>query len=176
MTQVSSVYAASLFSLAQDENKTDALLKELKEVCSLFNENKDYSAILDSPVIPLKERHGLIDEAFRDADEYVINFIKILCAKKKAHTFPECVKQYENLYNKANNIEKVTVVTAVELSNTAKEKLVKKLEDVYSKNILPEYRIDKGILGGIIIRTENSQTDASVRSRLEALKAHICDN
>lgn len=175
MSSVTSVYASSLFSLAQDENKLDLIMEELKELLSVFSQNSEYCNLLDSPVIALSERLLLIDEAFSDTDEYIINFIKILCEKKCMHLFPACAKHFEKLYNKANNIEKVTVITAVPLSDSLKEKLISKFEKEYSKKIVPEYRIQEEILGGIIIRTENSQTDASVRSRLDAIKAQICD-
>ena len=176
MSSVASVYASSLFSLAQDENKVESIMEELKELSSVFSENADYCNLLDSPIVSLTERLSLIDAAFSDADEYIVNFIKILCEKKCVHLFSDCVKHFEKLYNKANNIEKVTVITAVPLSNSLKEKLISKLEQEYSKKIVPEYKIDKEILGGIIIRTENSQTDASVRSRLDAIKAQICNS
>ena len=47
------------------------------------------------------------------------------------------------------------------------------LERETGKKVIPDYKTDKSILGGIIIRTENSQTDASVLSRLEAIKAQL---
>ena len=173
MTQISSVYASSLFSLAEDENKIDTIMEELKELSVVFSENRDYPALLDSPTIPLSERLSLIDNAFSGVDEYIINFLKILCEKKCVYAFSDCAKHFEKLYNKANNIEKITVITAVPLSDSLKEKLVKKLGAEYNKKIVPEYKVDSKILGGIIIRTENSQTDASVRSRLDAIKAQL---
>lgn len=176
MNSLTSVYASSLFSLALDENKIDIIMEELNELSAVFSENPEYLSLLDSPIVNLTERLELIDKAVSDADEYVVNFIKILCEKKCAHLFPACAKHFEKLYYKEKNIEKVTVITAVELNDALKEKLITKLEDEYKKTILPEYKVQEEILGGIIIRTENSQTDASVRSRLEAIKAQICDN
>ena len=173
MTQFSSVYAASLFSLAQDENMDSVIMKELLELMPVFLDNRDYATLLDSPTVPLAERLTLIDNAFSGFNEYVINFIKILCEKKSVHTFPDCVKHFEKLYNKANNIEKVTVITAHPLGDAVKEKLIAKLEKEYSKKIVPEYKTDADIIGGIIIRTDNSQTDASVRTRLDAIKAQL---
>lgn len=176
MSSFSAVYAASLFSLAQDENIEAAVMEELMEISQIFEQNKDYSKLLDTPTLPLQERLGLIDSAFSDSQEYVLNFIKLLCEKKCTYAFSDCVKQYEKLYNKANNIEKITVITAIPLSDALKEKLLSKLEKEYEKKVVAEFRIDKEILGGIVIRTENSQTDASIRSRLDAIKAQICDN
>ena len=41
------------------------------------------------------------------------------------------------------------------------------------KKVRPEYSVDETLVGGIILRTENSQTDASVRARLESLHTQI---
>ena len=57
-----------------------------------------------------------------------------------------------------------------------KARVQDKLEKDYNKKIIAEYKIDKSIIGGIIIRTENSQTDASVKSRLGKMRAVLSEN
>ena len=71
-------YANSLFSLAEDEDITQAVMDELKEVENILKDNNEYIRLLDSPTIPLPERHKLVEEAFSSLMEYVLNFIKIL--------------------------------------------------------------------------------------------------
>ena len=68
---------------------------------------------------------------------------------------------------------KSAAITAVPLSDELREKLIKKLEKDTGKTIALEQRVDKSILGGIILRTENSQTDASVRARLDAIRTEL---
>lgn len=173
MKSFSLTYAHSLFSLAEDENLTEDIYKELLELSEIFAENSDYASLLDSPTLPVMQRLALIDDAFKGCLEYVVNFIKILCEKKCVHLFPDCVKEYEKLYNKKLGIEKVTAITAVPLSSELQNKLALKLEKEYGKKIKLELKVDKSILGGIILRTENSQTDASLRARLDSIKAQL---
>ena len=173
MKSLSLVYASSLFSLCEEEDKCESVLDHLLCVYKIFKDNPDYCTLLDSPIVPLSQRHSLIEEAFLGLDEYVLNFIKILCEKKITHMFFDCVKQYEKLYNKKNNIESVTVITATAMSSSLKEKLVLKIEKDLRKKVSVEYKTDKSLIGGIIVRTENSQTDASVRARLEDVKAQL---
>ncbi len=149
------------------------IMDELLALRSVFLENADYAPLLDSPTVPLATRLSLIDEAFEGVNEYVKNFIKILCEKKCTHLFPDCVKNFEKLYNKKYNIENVTVITAVPLSESLREKLRAKLSGDLGKEIILDLKVDKNILGGLIIRTENSQTDASVRARLDAIRAQL---
>lgn len=173
MKSAAITYAHSLFSLAEEENKEQEIFEELTELVGIFTENPEYTVLLDSPTVNVSERCTLIDEAFSVCGEYVKNFLKILCEKKYIHIFPECVKEYEKQYNKKLGIEKVTAITAVPLSDELREKLIKKLEKDTGKTIALELRVDKSILGGIILRTENSQTDASVRARLEGIRTEL---
>lgn len=173
MKSTAITYAHSLFSLAEEENKEQEIFEELTELVGIFTENPDYMVLLDSPTVNVSERCNLIDEAFSACGEYVKNFLKILCEKKYIHIFPECVREYEKQYNKKLGIEKVTAITAVPLSDELREKLIKKLEKDTGKTIALAERVDKSILGGIILRTENSQTDASVRARLDGIRAEL---
>lgn len=173
MKSLSTVYSASLFSLADEENVLTQIMDELLALKSIFSENADYALILDSPTIDVTSRLALIDEALSDAHEYVKSFVKILCEKKCVHLFGECIGHFEKLYNKKFNIENVTVITAFPLSDALREKLRAKLGKDLGKEIILDLKVDKDLLGGLIIRTENSQTDASVRARLEAIKAQL---
>jgi len=167
------VYANSLFSLSEEDGCSEKVLSDILLASDLIRENADYVNLLSSPVIELKERLGLIDEAFKDMHIYVVNLLKLLCEKRSVKLFDKCAKDFEELFNKKNNIEKISVITAVPLTDTLREKLIKKLTGERGKRIILEEKVDKSILGGIIVRTENSQEDASVRGRLEALKKHL---
>ena len=173
MKSLAVTYAHSLFALAEEENKEKEIFDELTELSLIFRENPEYTVLLDSPTVNVSERCNLIDEAFSVCGEYVKNFLKILCEKKYIHIFPDCVREYEKQYNKKLGIEKVTAITAVPLSKELTEKLISKLEKDTGKKIALELKVDKSILGGIILRTENSQTDASVRARLEGIRSEL---
>lgn len=173
MKSFSKTYAASLFSLCEEENLTGVIMDDIKTASTVFEENKEYAVILDSPVIPQNERLSLIDGAFSSLHEYVGNFIKILCEKKSVYLFPSCAKEFELLYNKKNDIEKVTAITATKLNDRLSQKLVEKLEEQTGRKIVLECKVDPSLIGGIVLRTENSQTDASVRLRLDKILASL---
>ena len=173
MSSFANIYGASLFSLADDESLTDVIMEQLSEIDVILKDNPDYTLLLNSPTIPVEKRIGFVDEAFSSMHEYVLNFIKLLCEKKCIHVFSECVKNYRKFYNDKHNIETVTAITAVPLSDELRAKLCKKLEKESGKKIVLDEKVDNSILGGIILRTQNSQTDASVRARLNAIREKI---
>lgn len=176
MKSMSLTYAHSLFSLAEDEGLVEKVYEEIASIGKILCESPDYEVLLDSPTIPTQKRFELIDEAFASYMEYVVNLVKILCEKRCMHIFRDLVKEYEKLYYEKLGIKRVTAITALPLSDELRTKLVAKLEKEWGKKIELTEKVDASILGGIVLRTDNSQTDASVRTKLELLKAQIASD
>lgn len=64
-------------------------------------------------------------------------------------------------------------MTAIPLQGPLFDKLKEKLEQVTGKQVILTNQVDPSILGGVIIRMQDDQVDASVKTRLEDLKQHI---
>ena len=59
------------------------------------------------------------------------------------------------------------------MSEKIKQKLVEKLEKVTGKNVVIDEKIDKSLLGGIVVKYDNTEIDSSVKSKLDKLKRQI---
>ena len=64
MTQAARVYGESMYELALSEGLSSEILKEMKVIRRLFQENPDYVHLLSEPSIPGNERIDLIETAF----------------------------------------------------------------------------------------------------------------
>ena len=65
------------------------------------------------------------------------------------------------------NLCVVEVVTAVELDDHLREVIKKKADQELGKNVVLEERVDKSILGGIIMSANGQRIDASVLTQIE---------
>ena len=65
------------------------------------------------------------------------------------------------------------VVSAVELSATQKKNLGQSLEKKTGKKIEAKYAVDKGLLGGIVVRIGDTVYDGSLRHRLNEMRATL---
>ena len=142
MTKTGKLYGDSLYELALEKNVeqrtySKELLDELRIVKSLFDENPDYIRLLQEPSIPRKTRLGLIDKAFgAQADEYLVNFLKLLCEEELLSEFSGCEEEYRQRFQKDHNIAEAHVDSAVTLSRQQKAALKAKLEEVWKKEII----------------------------------------
>lgn len=171
------LYSSSLYSAAVEEGASKEVYDSLELVRALVSENPEYIKLINSANVPLETREGLIDEAFSgNVHVFVLNFMKLLAKRRIADIFVPCVKNYEKLYFKDNNIERAKVITAFELDNAKKEKIVDRIASSTGKTVIPEFIVSPDIVGGIVIETETSAIDASVKTKLEAIRRYISKN
>lgn len=174
---VEKAYSQALYEAALSDGKTKRIYDELSAVSKLFLKNSDYQRLLDSPLISKEEKRGLIDEAFSGrADEYIVNFLKVLCDNGRMSLFCKIAEEYEKRFNSDNGILKVQAITAQPLDGELFEKLRKKLEQISGKRVVLENTTEPGLLGGVILKAGGRQLDATVRSQLLKLRDKLRGN
>ncbi len=99
----------------------------------------------------------------------------ILTENLLAHKLVDCIKFFDNEYNRANKIEKITVITAVPLNDDEVDRLKKSLESKRKHNVILYNKVDTKILGGMIIEYSDSLTDASIATGLNNMKKDLLD-
>lgn len=175
MNERIALYSTSLYDVAKEENCTESVYESLNDTAQLIND--DYVKLLMSASLKGEERENLIDEAFGESvHPYVLNFMKILAKKRNFDIFIPCVSEFKKKYCKDNNIENATITTAVPLSDEKKKDVLEKLERSTGKTIDAVFKVDDGIIGGIIIETETSAIDGSVAGKLRNIERHITKN
>lgn len=168
------VYAEALFELAEEENNLDCIAKEIETVSKIMRENADFVKLLSSPTVSLSEKRSMLSKAFEGkVCDTVFNFLNVLCDNGRIGVLCACANRFKEMYNEKNNILCVTAVVSGELSENLKEKLTLKLESISGKRIILEEQIDKSIMGGIVLKYNNTQLDASVKTRLDNMRRQI---
>ena len=171
MTQVGSVYAEALYSLAQEEGLSSPILAELKALDESFSREPDFIRLLSSPNLSKQERCQILDDSFRGkVHPYVLNFMKILTEKGYMRHFSDCRKAYVELYNRDNGIVPVTAITAVALSKEQSERLTAKLSQLTGKTVELSNRIDPKCLGGVRLDYDGKRLDDTVAHRLDTVR------
>ena len=74
------------------------------------------------------------------------------------------MRNIKELYEKHNNIIEVTAVTAMPLSERLRDKLVAKLEAVSGAKIVLVEKVDKSLMGGIVLRYSEPRSTQPTKS------------
>ena len=171
MTDKARVYGLALYELALEEGASQAFLAQLDGCEKLFADNPDYIRLLSTPSIAKEERRKAVGEALEGhVHPHIVSFLMLLIDREAVRDFPGCVEAYRQRYYEDNGILEVTATTAVELSDGARDKLLKRLDQVFGKKIILKSRVDPAVLGGMRLECGGKRFDGTVRDRLDRIE------
>ena len=167
-------YAEALFQLSEEENITKEIYNELHSVLNIIKSNKDLDNVLKSPLVAKAEKVQLIETLFNNKiNNNLKNFLKILVEKGRISSLKSIELTFKQLLNDRDNIIEGTVISAIPLTGEKVKELEEKLSKKYNKNVTLENKVDKTILGGVLVRLGNTQIDGSVKTRLDNIKDQL---
>ena len=174
MSQIGSVYAQALYSLAEEESLGETILDELKTINEIVSREEDFLRLLSASTLSKEERCSLLDQAFRGKTHiYVLNFMKLLTEKGKIVHFPQACAAFREQYNTDHGILPVRAVSAVALTPAQTKRLTEKLCAITGKTVELTNRIDPACLGGIRLDYDGKRVDGTVKNRLDGMAATL---
>lgn len=167
-------YSEALFQLAVEENCLNETYKELITISDIFKDNPDFLKVLSVPTVNVQDKFNLLSKVLESKISVLVyNFLMVLIDKNRISLIHKISDEFIDMYNDKNGILEVSVTTIKPMNATIKEKLIQKLESISSKKITLVEKIDSSILGGIVLSYKNTQIDASVKSKLDSMRAQI---
>lgn len=174
MNSNASEYGLALFNLACETSSQKEIFDDFSQVNEVFKTNSEMVRLLMNPRLSVNERAEVIENVFGGSiNRYLLNMLKLLAEKRIIRSLENCWLSYRDRYCEANGILAATAVSAVELNEDQKSRLVEKLSKKTGCKILLTCRVDKACIGGVRLEYGGKRYDASVSSRLTSLKKSL---
>lgn len=163
-------YAKAVFDLALEKNVIDKVyldMQSLLHVCSV----KEVRQVLDNPVIPPKKRKEILVALLGERTETLTSsFIDLIFSQGRESCLAAASRDFIDLTRKHRGIRQVTVTTAVPVSENIRKEIAKVIAENKAEKIEFIEQVDSSIMGGFILRVDDSYIDASVRNRLDRFR------
>ena len=173
MEEIATVYARSLFEVAQERDKLDAVREQIGEFADALEDNRDLQVFFFSPYFSTEEKKQGLEKAVTGADEIVSNFLELLVEKHRMPAVFRVRREYDRLWADANKLLPVTITSAIELEPSTVEGIGKAIGEQTGRKVQLTADVDPDVLGGIVLRVGNSILDASIRNRLDQLRRQV---
>ena len=173
MEEIASVYARSLFEVAQEHNKLDTVRDELGAFADAVDANRELQTFFFSPYFSTAEKSDGLDRAVSGADPIVVNFLKLLIENHRTPAVFRVRRELDRLWREENKRLPVQVTSAVELDQATVTQIGDRIAQQTGQQIDLSASVEPDIIGGIIVRVGNSILDASIRNRLEQLRKQV---
>ena len=173
MEELARVYGRSLFEVAREQGKLDALREQLAQFADALHERRELAVFFFSPYFSTKEKQQALGGLLDGADAAFVNFLELLIENHRMPVIFRIRDEYERLWEEENRMLPVEITSAIALDEQTTESLGRTIGERTGRKIALATHVDPEILGGVILRVGNSILDASIRNRLEQLRRQV---
>jgi F-type H+-transporting ATPase subunit delta len=173
MEEIASVYARSLFEVAQEQGKLDDVRDQLGDFADTLDSNQEMQVFFFSPYFSTPEKEEGLDKVVTGAEPILQNFLKLLIEKHRMPAVFRVRRSFDELWQRENKLLPVEVTSAIELDQNTVKQIGDRIGEETGQKIELSERVDPDILGGLVVRVGNSIIDSSIRARLDSLRKQV---
>jgi len=165
-------YATALFELSDEEKQLDQVAKDLNAIGAMLKESEDLRRLIRSPVISRenqqKAMQALLDKV--SIGQLTRKFIGVTIDNRRLFALTAMIKEYLALLAQARGEANAEVVSAKPLSDAQLDAIMDTLKQAVGSKVSLDARVDKTLLGGLIVKIGSRMVDTSLKTRLAQLR------
>src|SRR5258706_7267171 len=165
---VGRLYAEAMLTLAEERGQSEALLDELKELVEFLSSNPKVEHFLSSLMVDEEGRARVLDDLFKSqASELLLDSLQVINRKGRLGQLRAIVESYRAALRDLRGWVDVKVRTAVPLDEAQRGRLQDAIAASTGRKPALIERVDRALIGGLVVEVEGKKFDGSVASRLQ---------
>ena len=170
-------YAKSILVLAQERGQVDRVRDDFQRIRAVCRSNPDFVNMLESPLILSDKKQRIINMIFGDRFcDITQTLIEIIIRKRREGYLDDIAERYLVQYDRLHNVTRGVVRSAAALTAVQLDQIKKLVEKEFKTSLEITQIIDPELIGGFILDVGDRQFDASLATRLRALKQEFDSN
>jgi F-type H+-transporting ATPase subunit delta len=173
-TVVARNYAEALIAVAKSADAVERFGELLDAVAGAVASDHTVSAVLLSPRVRKVAKQDLLARALEGvAPDPFVRFLQAVVRRGRQGILGEISEAYQALADISFNRTHASVITAHPLDEALQRQVAARLAALIGKTVIPHFRTDPALMGGVIIRVGDRVLDGSIRRRLLVLKGRM---
>ncbi|QIA06688.1 ATP synthase F1 subunit delta [Draconibacterium halophilum] len=169
-------YAKAFFLTAKEKKLLDKLKADIQLVLNVSKASEDFILLLESPIVKSSKKAALIKSIFESKiEEISLNFLLLIIQNKREEHIPGICRNFLDLSRKDLNIKSAMLTTASEVDSSTLKKIQELLEKELKATVELTAQINTKIIGGLVLRLDDKQYDASVATQLRKVKQTLLE-
>jgi F-type H+-transporting ATPase subunit delta len=170
-TAVCRNYAETLLAVAEKERQVERYGELIDTVAGVLAADPALRGVFMSPRVPKQTKQRLIEQALsKVAPVSFVRFLQVVVQRGRQYLLTGIAEEYELLVDLHLNRVHAVVATARPVDEKLAAAIGKRLTEVFAKEVLPHFRADPALLGGIVVRVGDRVFDGSLRRKLKLLQ------
>lgn len=165
-------YATALFELAAEQKALDAVANDLKTLSQMTAESADLARLIASPVIGRENQAKAMVALAERAGFHPLtrNIIGVLAMNRRLFALSGVIGGFLTLLSESRGEVTADVTSATPLSETQIAAVTEALRQAIGSKVMLHTKVDKRLLGGLVVRVGSRMVDSSLRTKLQKLQ------
>lgn len=170
-------YSKAFFSAAKEKKMLDVLKSDIQLVSDTCKNSAEFILLLESPIVKSSKKAKLISAIFEGrVNQLTMNFLLLIVQNKREVYIPGICRNFLALTRQDQNVKSAVLITASEMSDDTIKKVGELIEKEMKTKVELSTEINKDIIGGLVIRLEDKQYDASVATQIKNIKKKLLES
>ena len=166
-------YAEALFDLALEEGALEKVENDLKSLAGLIAGSADFRSFLTSPVYGADEKARAVAAIAEKTELSPLtrNFLGVVAANRRLFALDGVIVAFMRRLAEHRGEVSAEATTAAPLNDEQTKRLRGEIERVVGKAVNLSVKVDKDLLGGMIVKVGSKMIDSSLKTKLNRLKS-----
>lgn len=165
-------YAEAAFEIGREDGTLDAWERDLERLRAVLDDD-DVRTLAEHPAVPYTEKERVLRRIAGDVGDGALNLVLLMIRRGRPKAIGRMVERFAELVRRERGIALAEVRTALPLDDGQRTELVARLRELTEQKVEINEVVDESLIGGISVRIGDRLYDASVRNRLERLRARL---
>jgi len=169
--KIAAPYARALFDFVRETGTLLEVTSDIQNIQGLLFKSKELFKCLQNPLVSNEAKQEiLIKVVGKKMNHETLQFLTTLIKRNRINLLSTIIFSYLELVYKTANSQAFQIVSATDLSNGQRTRLIKKIKSVINNNrIMIQFSTDKSLIGGFLIKNQGKIVDYSVKNKLKTL-------
>jgi F-type H+-transporting ATPase subunit delta len=175
ITTVANRYAKALADVIIDRGQTLAVADEVAAFSQLVEQSPELRDVFASPVIALERKKAVLNDllARLQFKPTTNNFLQLLLTNQRLHQIAVVRASLAKELDERAGVIAAEITTARTLATTEQTNLLNQLQTATGKQVRILFKIDPGIIGGIVTRIGSLIYDGSIKNQLALMQQQL---
>ena len=136
------------------------------------NNNKELKLLVKSPLIFSNDKLEILLKVMsrQNLNELSITFLKVISKNKRFANLSSIISQFVNINAKKRGDVIADITSADELSDDQRVNIKEQLRTILGDKLSLNFKVDKKIIGGLIVKVGSKMIDTSLINKINKLK------
>lgn len=170
--KVSRRYARALFDLCQPA-QVEKMRDAVSAFAQLWQKSAELREALLNPALPLAQRNAALREIglrMADNNETFANFLQLLLSKGRLAGMPGIAISFTKMVDELKRLLSLEITSAFPLPAAEQSSIQSKVQSDFGSLASIEWKVDRTLLGGLLVKSGDKLLDGSVRGSIERVR------